>query len=63
MDRASLGTPAQVAEHLQVPEKTLAEWRSRGIGPEYRKVGRYVRYVWKDVDVWLDAQRCGGTAA
>jgi excisionase family DNA binding protein len=63
MEKASLGAPVQVAEYLQIPDKTLAEWRSRGIGPRYHKVGRYVRYRWSDVEAWLDSQRCGGEAA
>jgi hypothetical protein len=58
--REALGSPAQVARHLQVPEKTLAEWRSRQIGPRYHRVGRYVRYAWADVDVWLATQAHGG---
>lgn len=56
MDRPSLGTPPEVADYLQVPEKTLAEWRSRGIGPSYSKVGRHVRYRWSAVENWLDQQ-------
>lgn len=48
-----LATNAEVAEVLGVPEKTLREWRSRGVGPEYLKVGRYVRYRWSAVNAWL----------
>ena len=55
--RESLGSPADVAEYLQLPEKTLAEWRSRGIGPQYMRVGRYVRYRWADVEAWLGNQQ------
>jgi hypothetical protein len=38
---------------LRKPEKTLAEWRSRGIGPRYIKVGRDVRYRRSDLDAWI----------
>jgi excisionase family DNA binding protein len=48
-----LAGSAEVAEVLGIPEKTLREWRSRGIGPEYLKVGRYVRYRWSAVNEWL----------
>src|ERR1035441_4081342 len=42
-----LATPEDLAEFLNdIPVKTLAQWRSRGIGPKYRKVGRHVRYDW-----------------
>jgi hypothetical protein len=36
----SLATPNEVAAFLRKPPKTLAEWRSRGLGPRYFKVGR-----------------------
>lgn len=51
--RMPLATPKEVADHIRKPEKTLAEWRSRGIGPRYYNVGRDVRYSWADVDEWL----------
>jgi hypothetical protein len=54
--RTPLAKPGEVADYLQKPEKTLAEWRYRGIGPKYRTVGRDVRYDWADVDAWLAEQ-------
>lgn len=48
-----LASTAEVAEVLGIPEKTLVEWRYRGIGPDYLKVGRYVRYHWPVVNAWL----------
>jgi hypothetical protein len=54
--RMPLATPQEVADYLRKPPKTLAEWRSRGIGPRYHTVGRDVRYAWPDVDVWLADQ-------
>lgn len=59
----ALGTSAEVAEVLGVPEKTLREWRCRGIGPEYLKIGRYVRYRWSAVNSWLDMREAGKGAA
>lgn len=56
VDRQPLGTPPEVAAYLQIPEKTLAQWRYLGAGPKYRSVGRHVRYVWSEVDAWLTAQ-------
>ena len=52
-----LGTPPEVAEHLQTDERTLANWRSLGIGPPYMKVGGKVRYDWADIRAWLVARR------
>lgn len=57
-----LGSAAEVAAHLQIPEKTLAEWRSRGVGPKYMRISRYVRYRWRDVDEWLASRVRGGDA-
>lgn len=51
-----LAWPAEVADVLGVPEHTLAQWRSRGTGPTYIKVGRHVRYRWSAVNEWLDIQ-------
>jgi len=61
--RYALGSPAGVAEYLGVTPKTLAQWRSQGKGPRYRKAGGFVRYRWADVDRWFDAQEGGGVAA
>ena len=52
-----LATPEDLAEFLNgIPVKTLAQWRSKGIGPKYRKVGRHVRYDWADVHAWVARQ-------
>jgi hypothetical protein len=49
-----LATPEELAEFLNdIPVKTLAQWRYKGVGPKYRRVGRYIRYDWADVDTWL----------
>lgn len=53
-----LATPEDLAEFLNdIRIKTLAQWRYRGIGPKYRKVGRHVRYDWTDIHAWL-ARQC-----
>jgi excisionase family DNA binding protein len=53
-----LATPEDVARYLNnIPVKTLAQWRSKGTGPQYRKIGRHVRYDWADVHAWLANQR------
>ena len=59
-----LASTADVAEVLGIPEKTLVEWRSRGLGPDYMKVGKYVRYRWSAVNAWLDKREiaAGGLA-
>lgn len=34
-------------------EKTLANWRSAGRGPRWKKLGRQVRYLGADLNRWL----------
>jgi excisionase family DNA binding protein len=51
-----LAYPEEVAEMLGVPKHTLDQWRSKGSGPDYLKIGRHVRYRWSAVNAWLDAQ-------
>lgn len=53
-----LATPEDVARYLNnIPVKTLAQWRSKGTGPQYRKIGRHVRHDWADVHAWLASRR------
>lgn len=54
MQNDRLLTLEEVAGYLQVPVKTLYDWRHRGLGPTGLRVGRYVRYRQADVDAWLD---------
>jgi excisionase family DNA binding protein len=53
---ASLLTPPQLAEWLQLPLSTLYSWRTQGIGPPGFKVGRGIRYRRSDVERWLERQ-------
>jgi hypothetical protein len=48
---------------LSIPEKTLREWRSKGYGPPWRKVGKHVRYEPDRVREWLDTLTGGADAA
>lgn len=52
----TLMTPDEVAALLQVPVATLAQWRHRGTGPLYRRIGRHVRYEREHVETWIEAQ-------
>jgi len=47
----------EVGAYLQVPVKTLYDWRHRGCGPRGMRVGRYVRYRRAYVEIWLDSCR------
>jgi excisionase family DNA binding protein len=61
MDRAKvredeLKTPEEVAERLKVKTRTLQDWRSNGRGPQFVRIGRFIRYRDADVDAWLNRQ-------
>jgi predicted DNA-binding transcriptional regulator AlpA len=57
MTTAELLTPEQVAEMLQVHPGTLENWRVRGEGPPFVKLGNKrrspVRYRRQDVEDWI----------
>lgn len=49
----SLISPATLSERLGTTERNLSEWRIKGRGPKYIRVGRSVRYIPEHVDSWL----------
>lgn len=61
--RATLGTPIEVSKYLQIPETSLRQWRHKGTGPKWTRVGKHVRYRWTDVERWLESQAGGGRVA
>ena len=55
-------TPRETSEFTRFAEKTLANWRSLGVGPSYSKIGRgrgRVLYHSHDVKMWLANQAVG----
>jgi excisionase family DNA binding protein len=53
---SALLSTEEVAAWLQVPAKTVHQWRYRGTGPRGAKVGRHVRYRRSEVERWLAAR-------
>ena len=45
----------QAAEMLQLKEATLRNWRLRGKGPQYSKLGGAIRYREEDIIGWINA--------
>lgn len=45
-------TPKELSERFKIHPGTLANWRLRGFGPRYKKIGRAVRYPAKAVLDW-----------
>ncbi|TFD50413.1 hypothetical protein E3T46_10970 [Cryobacterium sp. Hh11] len=37
------------------PPRTLEEWRQTRTGPPYRRMGRHVRYLRREVLAWFEA--------
>lgn len=52
-----LMTSKEVAAYLRVSEGMLYDYRAMGVGPNYIKIGKVVRYRQCDVDAWLAKQR------
>ncbi|WP_233198426.1 AlpA family transcriptional regulator [Cryobacterium sp. Y50] len=48
-------TGQQVADLLQISPRTLEEWRQTCTGPPYRRMGRHVRYMRREVLAWFES--------
>lgn len=53
-------SPEQLAAELDIPIKTLYQWRYRGTGPRAHRIGKHVRYRRRDIEAWLATQADGG---
>jgi len=62
-DREQLLSVEQLAQLLQVPAKTIYEWRCRGEGPTGLRIGRYLRFDPADVAAWIDSRKSGTAVA
>ena len=58
----NLISPATLAARLGTTERSLSEWRIKGRGPKFIRVGRGVRYRPEAVDAWLLAQEYASTS-
>lgn len=45
-------TPVELAERLRRPEGTIRNWRWRGFGPKWVKLGKHVLYPLDEVEKW-----------
>jgi len=70
MPRLRLMTTQELADHLteaglQTSARTLEDWRRKGTGPDYVRVGGRVRYRPSAVRQWLaqGESRTAGSAA
>ena len=54
MPKSPYLTSAEAAHRLRLTTQTLANMRHKGHGPRYRKHGRKIIYVKKDIDQWSE---------
>jgi excisionase family DNA binding protein len=47
----------ELSSYLDVPIKTIYDWRRTGHGPTALRIGRHLRYTVTDVRAWLESQR------
>jgi excisionase family DNA binding protein len=47
-------TVQELADYLGVPVATIYAWRYRHHGPPGFRVGRHVRFRWRDVERWIE---------
>lgn len=45
---------SEVAEYLGLSDKTIRQYRADGLGPEYARFGRMIRYRLSEVNKWRD---------
>lgn len=43
----------ELADYLEVPVKTIYTWRHRNTGPKGFRVGKHLRFRWRDVQTWV----------
>jgi len=52
-------SPEQVSSYIGYPVKTLEEWRRKGAGPRFVRIGKHCRYRLRDVDAWMETHMRG----
>lgn len=50
---APLWSTDDLAAFLKLPAKTIRDWRHKGTGPKYARLGKHVRYNPADVLEWI----------
>lgn len=63
IDPSVLITELEAAKLLSVSARSLQNWRVRGGGPQFIKMGgRIVRYRHRDISDWIDSQARNNTS-
>jgi len=61
-ERTTTLSPGEAAARLGLQESTLRNWRYRGQGPKYVRLGNRIRYRVSDLDEYLDRQTRASTS-
>ena len=61
IDPDQLLSQEDAARLLAVQPDTLAQWRARGQGPAFCKLGRAIRYRRRDLSAYVDARLCSNS--
>lgn len=56
-------TPEQAGEYLRTHPRTLANWRVKGDGPSFCRIGRRPFYRLEELNAFIDARRFQHRAA
>jgi len=56
LDKDELLDTKAVAQMLRCSDRSLANWRVRGGGPRFAKVGKCCRYLRSDVEAWVESR-------
>lgn len=43
----------ELADYPEVPVKTIYTWRHHNTGPRGFRVGKHLRFRWRDVQAWV----------
>jgi predicted DNA-binding transcriptional regulator AlpA len=55
-------TVREAADYLRFAKSTLDNWRSKGRGPRFSKLGKKILYDVRDLDKWFDDNRRNSTS-
>jgi hypothetical protein len=59
---AALLDTEQAARFLGLAVRTMQNWRVRGEGPAFLRVGRSVKYAPHEIAIWLNSRRFRSTS-
>jgi predicted DNA-binding transcriptional regulator AlpA len=60
---ANVLTPDEISTSYKISKRTLENWRRKGSGPPWIRLGRQVRYPRSGFEAWINAQRETGARA